>query len=325
VDPAYTTSYLYDDYNRLTNATSSAYTRFYSHDAWGNITDFSGVTHNYATNGSGAPATNRIISDGWGNNYSYDAAGNMTQAGSASYSYDGAGRLKEVGSGGQNVYGYDGDGMRVKKVENGGEPMFYVWSSVLGQVAMEVKSSQTVHRAYVYHNGRMTAFWHNNGSFYWSHTDHLGNMKKLTDSSGTMIYRGEYDPFGQLLLDWYASGSSGVNNRKFTGYERDVTGLDNARARMFTSSRGRFTQPDAKGLKSARLNMPQTLNRYAYANNDPVNNIDTTGEDWTDWISFFAESACRAQGPGGYSGVSHQTNRLKRLNLADYGSTSRDR
>jgi RHS repeat-associated protein len=277
VDPAYTTSYLYDDYNRLTNATSSAYTRFYSHDAWGNITDFSGVTHNFATNGSGAPATNRIISDGLGNNYSYDPAGNMTQAGSATYSYDGAGRLKEVGTGGQNVYGYDGDGMRVKKVESG-STVYYVRSSMLKNVAMEVTSTG-VYRAYVYSGGKLIAQQSTDGQFYWLHTNHLGSSRAMTDVNGTLVYKGQFDPYGQALLEWSSAGNTNLSSKKFTGYERDAaTGLDYANARMYNSWRGRFMQPDPAGLGASDSKTPGSLNRYSYVNNDPVNFIDLTGK-----------------------------------------------
>jgi YD repeat-containing protein len=61
VDPAYTTSYGYDDYDRLTGASwSGGGSRAYYYDAWGNTVIFSGVTHSYALNASGALATNRI-------------------------------------------------------------------------------------------------------------------------------------------------------------------------------------------------------------------------------------------------------------------------
>ena len=111
-DPNYTTTYLYDKFNRLTNATATAYGRTYQFDPWGNITNFAGVTLNYATSGNGAPSTNRINTDSQSYSYSYDAAGNMTAGMGQSFTYDGANRLKTAGNG-SSSYGYDGDGMRV--------------------------------------------------------------------------------------------------------------------------------------------------------------------------------------------------------------------
>lgn len=139
------TSYTYDNYNRLSNATANAFSRNYQYDEWGNVKNFSGLTLNYATNGSGAPSTNRLLSDSQGGSYTYDAAGNQTAGAGQSYSYDGANRLKEVGTGGANVYGYDGDGKRVKKTE-GGSTTYYIYSSKLGQSVMEV-SANSVQRA----------------------------------------------------------------------------------------------------------------------------------------------------------------------------------
>ena len=90
-----------------------------------------------------------------------------------------------------------------------------------------------------------------------------------------MVYRGEYDPYGNLVYEW---GSAGLNTRKFTGYERDGnTGLDYASARMYGPGRGRFMQPDPAGLKGAKMKIPSSLNRYSYVNNDPVNMVDGTG------------------------------------------------
>src|SRR5262249_47192833 len=118
IDTNYTTSYYYDNFNRLTNATAAASLRFYGYDEWGNITDYSAVTQTYATNASGAPATNRISSDSQGVNFNYDAAGNMTQAGATTFGYDGAGRLKAV-NGTANTYGYDGNGRRARVTDGG--------------------------------------------------------------------------------------------------------------------------------------------------------------------------------------------------------------
>jgi len=288
VDSAYTTSYGYDDYDRLnTVSVASGYTRNYSYDYWGNMTGVTGsggysATMSYALNAAGAPTTNRIqsvTSGGSTVSLGYDAAGNMTAEGAVSYSYDAANRLKEVGSVGSNVYGYDGDGRRVRKVESGGGAVYYVWSSVRGDVAMEINSQGNVHRAYVYAWKKLAGVLSYDGQFYWVHRDRLGSGRKMTDASGAVRYRAEFDPFGQALLEWSnPSGVTNLNSHKFTGYERDeATGLDYAQARMYHSARGRFIQPDPKGFGAADPSRPQTLNRYSYVHNDPVNFTDPTG------------------------------------------------
>jgi RHS repeat-associated protein len=64
----------------------------------------------------------------------------------------------------------------------------------------------------------------------------------------------------------------------FTNYERDNaagdSGLDYAYARFYSSRAGRFTSMDPL---SGSLGNPQSLNRYAYVINDPVNAIDPSG------------------------------------------------
>jgi YD repeat-containing protein len=81
-------------------------------------------TLTYATNGTGAPATNRLNTIVEGSSYSvgYDNAGNLSSDGSPSggtYQYDGAARLKTATTA-NSSYEYDGDGWRVKQVANGG-------------------------------------------------------------------------------------------------------------------------------------------------------------------------------------------------------------
>jgi RHS repeat-associated protein len=81
----------------------------------------------------------------------------------------------------------------------------------------------------------------------------------------------DYQPFGEQI-----AGDTG-SRHKFTGKERDSeSGLDNFGARYFTSQMGRFMSPDPLG---GHLEDPQTLNRYAYARNNPVSLTDPTGLD----------------------------------------------
>ena len=54
---------------------------------------------------------------------------------------------------------------------------------------------------------------------------------------------------------------------KFTGKERDTeSGLDYFGARYYGSSMGRFMSPDPLG---GHMENPQSLNKYAYALNNP--------------------------------------------------------
>lgn len=96
-------------------------------------------------------------------------------------------------------------------------------------------------------------------------------------------------PFGEELgagvgprtqnLKYSYLGSDKIRQR-FTGYEKDdETGLDFAEARMYQNKHGRFTAPDPL-LASATAPNPQTLNRYTYTGNDPVNYTDPSGLNW---------------------------------------------
>jgi len=64
-------------------------------------------------------------------------------------------------------------------------------------------------------------------------------------------------------------------NYKFTGKERDYeSNLDNFGARYDSSSLGRFMSPDPIGGQKID---PQTLNKYSYVRNNPINFTDPTG------------------------------------------------
>ncbi|MFN8005047.1 MAG: RHS repeat-associated core domain-containing protein [Acidobacteriota bacterium] len=130
----------------------------------------------------------------------------------------------------------------------------------------------------MYAGNKLIAQQSTDGQFYWLHTNHLNSARAMTDTSGTLVYKGQFDPYGQALSEWSATGNTNLNTKKFTGYERDAaTGLDYANARMYHSARGRFATPDPLGMKASDPKNPQSLNRYAYTQNDPVNFVDKSG------------------------------------------------
>jgi RHS repeat-associated protein len=91
-----------------------------------------------------------------------------------------------------------------------------------------------------------------------------------TDSTGVVSRTFGQFPYGET---WYETGTA--SKWKFTSYERDTeSGLDYAMFRYDSTRIGRFTSPDPL---AGSIGNPQSLNRYAYVLNDPVNLVDPLG------------------------------------------------
>lgn len=277
-------SYDYDQVGRLITAKSGAearvhlgiiqsgpadgpYAQTYQYDQWGNMTaregwggenpSFSTVTHiNNKRNG-----------------LTYDAVGNLTNDGLQTFTYDATGQQATASQGGLQQY-YDGDGLRGKKVENT-TTTYYLRSSVLGgQVVAEMSSGGAMQRGYVYLGGQLLAVQQQN-AVSWVHQDPFVKSKRVTNSAGTVVSTVELDPWGG---NTNRSANDAFQQRKFATYERDGNGSDEAMFRRYNRWWSRFDQPDSYD-GSYDLAKPQSLNRYAYVNNDPVNFVDPTGLD----------------------------------------------
>lgn len=105
----------------------------------------------------------------------------------------------------------------MKQTAGGYAPLYYLWSSVLGEAVVELDSGGGVYRAYVYSTSwQLLGLRSWDYQFYWVHADHLGSGRKLTDANGTVVYRGEFDPQGQVVLEVAPYGNY-LNSHKFTG------------------------------------------------------------------------------------------------------------
>ena len=67
-----------------------------------------------------------------------------------------------------------------------------------------------------------------------------------------------------------------LRRQGFTGQRLDATGLYYYNARYYDATIGRFISPDTVIQNPAN---PQTLNRYSYCVNNPLNRTDPTGHD----------------------------------------------
>jgi RHS repeat-associated protein len=265
-------AFTYDNVGRLLTASGwSGWGRRYSYDRWGNRTGswnaVSGGTQlqNIAIATTGSVANNRIANVN-GVNYSYDASGNNTNDGGHTNSYDAEGRLVSV-DGGASTYAYDSSNWRVKKV-SGGVTTHCVWEGA--RVIAEYNGSTgALISEYVFAGSRMVAR-DQGGVLRYFHQDRL-STRMITDGSGNVVGTQDHLPFGEDP----ATGSGENEKHRFTSYERDSeSATDYAVNRQHQFVNARFMQADPI---AGSIVIPQSLNRYSYVMNDPVNLKDPVG------------------------------------------------
>ena len=158
-------AFTYDQVGRLTNAWAGAqarnfindnfpieaeivpYSLRYQYDVWGNQTSQSGKIWSLDINETVSYQNMRR------DNWTYDAAGNVTNDGSTPFTYDAAGRNVSVGSAStESTQTFDGDGLvgrrdpHMPRTSNDfdSHPIFYVRSAVLGgKVIIEIDGRGT--------------------------------------------------------------------------------------------------------------------------------------------------------------------------------------
>jgi RHS repeat-associated protein len=268
----------YDSLNRLTGISDSGgWSRNFAYDQWGNmaVSAASGTAPlniNTPQVGSQTPisslynSNNQLVIPGGG--IGYDGAGNTNALNTFSgISYDAENRLTAETSNGTYTYQYDGNGRRVTKT-GGGNTTTYTYDAA-GQLAAEYDNTTP-------QPAQCT-------TCYLS-SDHLGSVRLVTDSSGQVISRHDYLPFGEEIVGGYAGRTSALGfgtaegvTQRFTGEERDSeSGLDYFGARYYGSALGRFTSPD-EALLDQNPSNPQSWNLYSYVRNKPLTSFDPSG------------------------------------------------
>ncbi len=107
-----------------------------------------------------------------------------------------------------------------------------------------------------------------NGETFYYHNSHIGTPELITNSEQILVWEANYDTFGHanVLL------STVKNNLRFAGQYFDAeSGLHYSWMRYYDPQTGRYITSDPIGLAGG-------ISTYAYALNNPVMNIDPTGE-----------------------------------------------
>ena len=134
-----------------------------------------------------------------------------------------------------------------------------------------------IDRTYVYVHAQPIAVFDGDmesGTKYFYLHDRLGSVRALVDSSGDVVNRYTYEPYG---FDFTSETEETVDNFfKFTGqYHDEEIEQYYLRARQYDLYLSRFVGRDPlRGV----FEEPLTLHRYLYCLNDPVNHVDLTGE-----------------------------------------------
>ena len=216
-------------------------------------------------------------------NRRYDANGNLIEVTSGGnregFDWDAAGRLRKVTSARAGVeiiseYLYDADGNRVEMLEGGQRTRFILdTSNPLARVIEERSDTTGSHSIHTYGPnsvGRLS--WKLDNNRYIVHRDAIQSTRMLTDSSGSVVFRANYDGFGQIRE------TSGTVNMAwlFAGELRSrTTGLDYLRARNYDPVTSRFISSDPFAGHS---NDPMSLHRYQYSHLNPISNRDPSGK-----------------------------------------------
>jgi len=270
--------YVYDDNSRLIRETrvgANAYDHQYSYDAVGNRTevDKDGAITAYTYN-----VNDRMTSAGAAT-YSYDANGNListSEAGdTSSFEYNAADRMVRatVPGGAVTDYVYDGDGIRVSRTDASGTTRYLVDGrnqTGVAQVIEELDGGGALQVNYTY--GMDLLSQNRSGASSYYHADGLGSVRGLTNGAENLTDTYLYDAYGNEVA---ATGSTD-NSYRFVGEQYDPNiGFYYLRARYYDPTSGRFTSMDPA---SGDPQSPISLHRYLYANDNPVNYVDPTGE-----------------------------------------------
>jgi len=277
-----TTTYAYDSLSRLTRLTHArgqALEDFqYTYTADGlieTIESLAATTQLPADKNAGPADTANRISQLGPTSYSFNELGQTTAkaeaAGTTSYQWDARGRLIQVNlPNSQTInYSYDAVGRRSSRTAAGNTTTF-LYNGTEVVIDRSTDGSTVDYLSGPGIDSVLRQQSTASEALYFTQ-DHLGSTTALTNSSGGVVERAQYEAFG-------ANQSSSLTRYGFTGRERDdATGLLYYRARWYDPQQGRFISEDPIGFDGGDTNF------YSYVWQNPLNYRDPLGLQGGGW------------------------------------------
>jgi RHS repeat-associated protein len=297
-------SYSYDTLNRLIQAvtTGPQYGLNFSYDGFGNLTQeqvFKGTGYN--TNLAYDGTTNRIATPGYG----YDGNGNLTAMPYLAMSYDMQNRLIQTDhtTNGTMQYGYNPGGQRVWKRNPNSENFWFIdYYGADGKLMSNCWAQFQDWDPILQQRNVFSGACNTERLYFGGKHVRTQAAPRLTDYAGVVIDWAvpvTVDRLGSAGT-YYPYGEARSSPSEFATYQRDNTGLDYAQNRYYSSQIARFTTADPY-VASGGPKDPQSWNRYAYVQNDPVNFHDPRGL-YLFWVGDYLVT-CPDGEYGGYCDV----------------------
>jgi RHS repeat-associated protein len=196
----------------------------------------------------------------------------LSQAGAnpSTFTYDYLNRLTAVTTDSATAqYAYDGLGRRLIRSCNGLQTRYVIDpNGNLPNVIAETNSKGKAQAYYIYGLGLAYKLLPGGQTFTY-HFDSRGSTIAMTNSTGRMVNKYSYGPYGERLAMIEGTHNPfGYIGR--WGVMEEGDGLKFMRARFYDQTTGRFLNLDPLGFRAG-------VNPYVYVLNNPINLVDPLG------------------------------------------------
>jgi RHS repeat-associated protein len=126
--------------------------------------------------------------------------------------------------------------------------------------------------SYLFFAGQRLAKFDGAGVLSYLHNDEKGSVRSITNEDGTVeLAKRNYKPYGQKIEE---VGSSAFG---FNGMRDDYGDMSRYPLRMYNYNHYHWSSFDPLAVVAPGMLMHESANYFAFADHDPVNNIDPTG------------------------------------------------